>query len=173
VTISASNIPDVFVSVGSMMPFERLVTTMDAFAAAHPDLDVLIQIGRGRTEPAHARWCRLMPPAEYKAIVGGCRLFVAHAGMGSIITAIESGKPLLMLPRRQSLAEHNTEHQLATATHVGSRPGLHVAADEVDLTARATALLAAGSAPPAPPPAPIAPHASPELIANIKAFINA
>jgi len=161
-------IPDIFVSVGSMMPFERLVTTMDAFAAAHPDLDVLIQIGRGRTEPAHARWCRLMPPAEYKAMVAGCRLFVAHAGMGSIITAIEAGKPLLMLPRRQSLGEHNTEHQLATATHVGSRPGLHVAADETDLAVRAEALLTTSGA----PPAPIAPHASPELIANIKAFIN-
>lgn len=161
--------PDVFVSVGSMMPFERLVTTMDAFAAAHPGLDVLIQIGRGKTEPAHARWCRLMPPPEYKATVSGCRLFVAHAGMGSIITAIEAGKPLLMLPRSQALGEHNTEHQRATATHIGSRPGLHVAADEADLIVRAEALLAKSSA----PPAAIAPHASPQLIENIKAFINA
>lgn len=152
-----------------MMPFERLVIAMDAFAASNPDLDVLIQIGRGRTEPGRARWCRLMPPGEYKTMVAGCRLFVAHAGMGSIITAIEAGKPLLMLPRRQALSEHNTEHQLATATHIGSRPGLHVATDEADLARRAKALLANTSA----PPAPIAPHASPELIANIKAFINA
>ncbi|WP_188945646.1 glycosyltransferase [Polymorphobacter multimanifer] len=165
----AGNAPDVFVSVGSMMPFERLVHAMDAFAQAHPDLDVLIQIGRGRTEPAHARWLRLMPPAAYKAHVVGSRLFVAHAGMGSIISAIEAGKPLLMLPRRQALGEHNTEHQMATAVHVGCRPGLYVAHDETDLVVRAAMLLAdSGTA-----PAPISYFAAAELTARIKAFIDA
>ncbi len=160
--------PDVFVSVGSMMPFERLVEAMDAFAARRPDLDVLIQIGRGKTEPRHARFVRLMPPEAYKAIVAGCRLFVAHAGMGSIITAIEAGKPLLMLPRRQALGEHNTEHQRATAQSIGSRPGLHVAADETDLMVRAEALLMAGGA----SPQPIAHFADPAFTARIRDFID-
>lgn len=152
-----------------MMPFERLVATMDHFAGEHRDLDILIQIGRGRTEPKHARWTRLMPPGDYAAHVAGCRLFVAHAGMGSIISAIEVGKPLLMLPRRQSLGEHNTEHQLATAEHIGCRTGLHVAADEHDLLARVTALLADnGTA-----PAPIARFADAVLIERIRAFIEA
>jgi UDP-N-acetylglucosamine transferase subunit ALG13 len=152
-----------------MMPFERLVTAMDRFAASRPDLDVLIQIGRGRIEPAHARFVRLMPPADYRAMVAGCRLFVAHAGMGSIIAAIEAGKPLLMLPRRQALGEHNTEHQLATAHNIGNRPGLHVAADEADLLVRAEALLATGGT----PPAPIARFAEAALTDRIRAFIEA
>jgi UDP-N-acetylglucosamine transferase subunit ALG13 len=151
-----------------MMPFERLVIAMDAFAANRPDLDVLIQIGRGKTEPRHARFVRLMPPAEYKAIVAQCRLFVAHAGMGSIITAIEAGKPLLMLPRRQSLGEHNTEHQRATAQSIGNRPGLHVAADEADLALRAQALLQSGSA----APQPIARFADPAFTLRIRDFID-
>lgn len=160
--------PDVYVSVGSMMPFERLVEAMDRFAASRPDLDVLIQIGRGRTEPVHARFVRLMPPADYRAMVAGCRLFVAHAGMGSIIAAIEAGKPLLMMPRRQALGEHNTEHQLATAQNIGNRPGLHVAADEADLLARAGALLADGGT----PPAPIDRFAAPALTSRIRTFIE-
>ncbi len=151
-----------------MMPFERLVEAMDSFAARHPALDVLIQIGRGRAEPAHARWCRLMPPGEYRAAVAGCRLFVAHAGMGSIISAIEAGKPLLMLPRRQALGEHNTEHQLATAASIGARPGLHVADDVDALLASAAALLADAGA----PPAPIARFAEPGFTARIRAFIE-
>ncbi|WP_439532570.1 glycosyltransferase [Polymorphobacter sp.] len=161
--------PDVYVSVGSMMPFERLVRAMDGFALRRPDLDVLIQIGRGKTEPRHARFVRLMPPAEYKAMVAGCRLFVAHAGMGSIIAAIEAGKPLLMLPRRQALGEHNTEHQRATAQSIGNRPGLHVATDEADLVIRAERLLAAGGA----APQPIAPFAEPALTDRIRGFIEA
>ena len=160
--------PDIYVSVGSMMPFERLVRSMDGFAAQRPDLDVLIQIGRGKTEPAHARFVRLMPPADYRAMVAGCRLFVAHAGMGSIIAAIEAGKPLLMLPRRQSLGEHNTEHQLATAHNIGNRPGLHVAADEADLLTRTKALLTQGGA----PPAPIARFADPAFTSRIRRFIE-
>lgn len=151
------------------MPFERLVRAMDAWAARHPEVPVEIQIGRGSYEPVHARWVRLMPVDEYRRKVSGARLFVAHAGMGSIITAIEAGKPLLMLPRLRAEGEHNTDHQLATASSIGSRPGLHVAGDATDLQARASVLLAdAGT-----PPAPIAHHADPAFTDRIRAFIEA
>ncbi len=156
-------------SVGSMMPFDRLVAAMDAWAAANPAVPVLIQIGKGSHEPRHAKWVRTLPLADYRAQVADCALFVAHCGMGSIITAIQAGKPILMLPRLQALGEHNTDHQLATARHVGIRPGLHVAADADDLQARASALLGnAGQA-----PAPIATHADPAFTARIRAFIEA
>ena len=75
-------------------------------------------------------------------MVAGARLFVAHAGMGSIIAAIDAGKPLLMLPRLHAEGEHNNDHQLATAANIGNRPGLHVAADAEDLKTRASAMLA-------------------------------
>ena len=159
----------VFVSVGSMMPFDRLVQAMDEWAAAHPQVPVEIQIGRGKYEPRHASFVRLMPVADYRQRVADARLFVAHAGMGSIIAAIEAGKPLLMLPRLQAQGEHNTDHQLATAASIGARPGLHVASDAADLQARATALLVdAGAA-----PAPISRFADPAFTARIRAFIEA
>ncbi len=159
----------VFVSVGSMMPFDRLVQAMDEWAAAHPDVLVEIQIGRGKYEPRHATWVRLMPVADYRDKVAAARLFVAHAGMGSIIAAIEAGKPLLMLPRLRAEGEHNTDHQLATAASIGARPGLHVATDAGDLQRRVTALLAdAGT-----PPAPIASLADQGFTDRIRAFIEA
>ena len=159
----------VFVSVGSMMPFDRLVKAMDEWAAAHPEVAVEIQIGRGKYEPRHARFVRLMPVAAYRQRVAEARLFVAHAGMGSIIAAIEAGKPLLMLPRLQAQGEHNTDHQLATAANIGSRPGLHVAVDVADLKARATALLAdSGVA-----PAAISRFAETGFTDRIRAFIEA
>ncbi|MEY3267666.1 MAG: hypothetical protein RL480_426 [Pseudomonadota bacterium] len=159
----------VFVSVGSMMPFDRLVQAMDEWAAAHPDVPVEIQIGRGKYEPRHAAFVRLMPVADYRQRVAAARLFIAHAGMGSIISAIEAGKPLLMLPRLMAQGEHNTDHQLATAASIGARPGLHVAADIADLQARATALLADSGA----PPAPISKFADAGFTVRIRAFIDA
>ena len=159
----------VFVSVGSMMPFDRLVHAMDEWAAAHPDVPVEIQIGRGKYEPRHARSVRLVPVADYREKVAAARLFVAHAGMGSIIAAIEAGKPLLMLPRLRAEGEHNTDHQLATAASIGARPGLHVATDAGDLQRRVTALLADAGA----PPAPIASLADQGFTDRIRAFIEA
>ncbi len=152
-----------------MMPFDRLTQAMDEWAAAHPDVPVEIQIGRGKYEPRHASFVRMVPVAEYRQRVAAARLFVAHAGMGSIISAIEAGKPLLMLPRLQAQGEHNTHHQLATAASIGARPGLHVAADVDDLRARATALLVDSGA----PPAPISRYAEPAFTDRIRAFIEA
>jgi UDP-N-acetylglucosamine transferase subunit ALG13 len=159
----------VFVSVGTMMPFDRLVRAMDEWAADHPDVPVEMQIGRGAYEPRHARFVRMLPVGDYRARVIAARLFVAHAGMGSIIAAIEAGKPLLMLPRRRAEGEHNSDHQLATAASIGARPGMHVARDAADLQARASALLAdAGTA-----PAPIARFAEAGFTDRIRSFIEA
>ena len=159
----------VFVSVGTMMPFDRLVMAMDEWAAAHPQFPVEMQIGRGKYEPQHARFVRLMPVEDYRQRVADARLFVAHAGMGSIISAIEAGKPLLMLARLQARGEHNNDHQLATAASIGMRPGMHVAADAADLQLRTSVLLTdSGIA-----PAPISHFAEAGFTDRIRAFIEA
>lgn len=158
----------VFVSVGTMMPFDRLVRAMDEWAAANPGVPVEMQIGRGKYEPINAGFVRLMPIEDYRGHVAAARLFVAHAGMGSIIAAIEAGKPLLMLARLQAQGEHNNDHQLATAASIGLRPGLHVAADAADLKARASAMLADSGA----PPAPISRFAETGFTARIRDFID-
>ena len=150
------------------MPFDRLIRTMDDWAAAHLATPVFFQIGRGAYEPAHGAFVRLMPVAAYRAQLAAASLFVAHAGMGSIIAAIEAGKPLVMLPRLRGLGEHNTDHQLATAATIGRRAGLHVAATEGDLGPLLDALLVDSAA----APAPIAPYAHPELIGRVRAFIH-
>lgn len=158
----------IFVSVGSMMPFDRLVRAADDWAAAHPGTDVLIQLGNGKHLPTHARHVRLMPPGEYRRLVETADLFVAHAGMGSIISAIQAGRPLLMLPRRASLGEHNNEHQLATVRNVANRPGLHHVEHEGELGGAIDRLLSGGAA----VPAPISPYASPELLAAVRGFVH-
>ena len=159
---------EVFVSVGTMMPFDRLLRTMDAWAAAHPAATVFFQIGKSAYEPRHGPFVRLMPVADYRRHLADAALFVAHAGMGSIISAIEAGKPLVMLPRLKALGEHNTDHQLATATTVGQREGLHIAADADALGPLVDRLLGDGSA----APAPIAPFASAALIHRVHAFVH-
>lgn len=159
----------VFASVGTMMAFDRLVRAVDEWARENPDVTVEVQIGKGQFEPSTAQWSRLMSIDEYQAKIKAADVFVAHCGMGSIISAIESAKPLVMLPRLKRLGEHNTDHQLATAAHFGGRRGLYCADDVASLKARLTALVRDGS----PVPEGIAPFAEPALLQRVGHFISA
>jgi UDP-N-acetylglucosamine transferase subunit ALG13 len=157
----------IFVTIGSMFPFDRLIRAMDGWAAAHPEAELLAQIGAGAYRPARMPWVRRLDQADFARTVAGARLVVAHAGMGSVITASEHGKPIVMLPRFQARGEHTTDHQVATANWLRDKPGVYVADDDDELAPRIAAALAAG-----PPPAPIfAAEAPSEFIARIRQCI--
>jgi UDP-N-acetylglucosamine transferase subunit ALG13 len=159
--------PYIFVSVGSMLPFDRLVEAMDKWAADHPDQFVRIQIGNGQYVPKVAAHARVLSTEAYKSEVAASDVFVAHAGMGSIFAAFEASKPLLMLPRLRTLGEHNTDHQLATLKHFGNRTGLYSAMDVDELYQRLGELLDGSGA----TPEPISPFAPDAFIRNIRAEI--
>jgi len=112
----------IFVSVGTVLPFDRLIRAMDAWAAAHPEEEAVAQIGRGSFEPAHMRWSRTLGWEAYDGTVAAARLMVAHAGTGSVLTASEWAKPIVLLPRRARLGEHRSDHQIETAAWLRGRP---------------------------------------------------
>jgi UDP-N-acetylglucosamine transferase subunit ALG13 len=60
---------------------------------------------------------------------------VAHAGIGTILTGLEMGKPLLVMPRKASLGEHRSDHQMATVSRFATG-AIDVAADETELVER-------------------------------------
>lgn len=123
----------IFVTVGSMFPFERMVHAMDDWASQHPEQQVFAQIGGGKYEPIHMRWQRIIPPDEYKKIVSSCRIIVAHAGTGSVFTASEFRKPIVLFPRRAAQKEHTTDHQLDTAKWLEDKQGIFIAWSEKEL----------------------------------------
>jgi UDP-N-acetylglucosamine transferase subunit ALG13 len=125
----------IFVTVGSMLPFDRFVQVMDEWAERHPDEEIFAQIGGGPYEPKHMPFARMISPSEFRTYVEASNFVVAHAGMGSVIMAAEAGKPIILFPRRAALGEHTTDHQLHTANWLKSRPGIEVAMDEHELDA--------------------------------------
>jgi UDP-N-acetylglucosamine transferase subunit ALG13 len=126
----------IFVTIGSMFPFDRLIRAMDGWAAANPGEELLAQTGDGAYEPRHMPWVRRLDQADFARTVAGARLVVAHAGMGSVITADQFGKPIVILPRLKEQGEHTTDHQLATAAWLRGKPGIHVADRDADLGPR-------------------------------------
>jgi len=158
----------IFVTIGSMFPFDRMIRAMDAWAAEQSGEEMLAQIGAGRFEPRHMRWVRRLARPDYAATVAGARLVVAHAGIGSIVAAGEQGKPIVVLPRRRALGEHTSDHQVETIGWLRGKPGIHVAGTEADLAACIAAAAAAAAA-----GERIAATADPAFIARIRRFIEA
>jgi UDP-N-acetylglucosamine transferase subunit ALG13 len=155
----------IFLTVGSSDPFDRMVRAVDEWAATRGRTDVFAQIGKAQYEPRHIEAVRFLSPSEFRERVRTAQLLVAHAGMGSIITALEVGRPVIIMPKRACLGEHRSDHQVATAKRLGQRQGIIVAWDEKDLV---TKLDREGRL---RTPTVIAPQASAELIATIRAFI--
>ncbi len=162
----------IFLTVGTQEPFDRLVRAVDAWAATH-DVPVFGQLGRLAADsylPRHFPFESFVSADEFQERLEASRLLVGHAGMGSIISALSAGKPLLMMARRAALGEHRNEHQLATAARFAGRPGLHVAADAQAVPDLIDELLAQAS--PTPGGGQISPYASPELVNAIRDFIH-
>jgi UDP-N-acetylglucosamine transferase subunit ALG13 len=124
----------IFVTVGTMLPFDRMIQAMDKWAAAHPAIEVFAQIGSGSYEPRNMRWIRLIGVGEFTEMVKKSEIVVAHAGTGSYFLAAENMKPIVMFPRRAALREHTTDHQVHTARWLREKPGVFVAmtVDEID-----------------------------------------
>lgn len=164
--------PMIFLTVGTQEPFDRLVRAVDAWAATQ-DTPVFGQLGRLTSDsyrPTNFPFESFISADEFQERLEASRLMVGHAGMGSIISALTYGKPLLMMARRASLGEHRNEHQLATAQRFSGRPGIHVAADAADVGPLIDRLLSTGET---APQGQLPPHASPELLNAIRDFIHA
>jgi UDP-N-acetylglucosamine transferase subunit ALG13 len=125
----------VFVTVGSALPFDRLVAAADAWAARHPDASVVAQIGDSGLRPRAMDHRAMFEPAEYRRRCQEADVIVSHAGMGTVITAAEVGRPLVVLPRRPERGEVTSGHQLATVRWLRGRPGLVVIESESELGA--------------------------------------
>ena len=159
----------IFVTIGSMFPFDRMIRAMDAWAAAETGgEEILAQVGAGDYEPRHMTWVRKLDRRTYAETIRRSRLVVAHAGVGSIVTAGELRRPIVVLPRRAHLGEHTSDHQVETVGWLRGKPGVHVAETEAELPARIAAAAREAAA-----GARIAATADPAFIARIRAFIEA
>ncbi len=156
----------IFVTVGEQLPFDRLIRTIDEWASSSGRSDVFAQIGDGSYLPRHVAWERFLAPDDFKKRLLAAQVIVAHAGMGSILTALECGKPVLVLPRRAALHEQRNDHQLATVRRLSERGLVQVAMDEEQLRHRLEEIDVLAAVP------TIGSRASTELLAAIQEFVN-
>ena len=125
----------IFLTVGTQGSFDRLVRTVDAWAR-DTGQNVFAQTGISSYRPSYIESKPFIEPAEFRRNVEQADLLVAHAGMGSIITALEFGKQVLVMPRLSRLGEHRNDHQVATARRLSELGLVAAAYDEAELRSR-------------------------------------
>lgn len=125
----------IFVTVGEQLPFDRLVQTVDEWVGTSKK-DVFAQIGRTNYIPKHISFKAFLTPEEFNEKFMAAEVIVAHAGMGTIISALDIGKPILVMPRQAALGEHRNDHQFATAKQFLELNYITVAFDEAQLKAK-------------------------------------
>lgn len=153
----------IFATVGGQMPFERLIRLVDEWAGREGRDDVVAQVGLGET-PRNLDCVRMFAPAEYRTTVREASVVVAHAGMGTILTALELGKPLLVLPRLAGLGETRNDHQVATARRLAEAGLVSAAFSESEFLKKLESVELL------PAPAPISERAPDTLVERIRSF---
>lgn len=154
----------IFATVGTQLPFDRLIRALDDWQAQHPDEPVEAQIGPSQLHPKHLRYRSHLPPAEVERLTRECRVVVAHAGMGSVLTALRFRKPIILVPRKASLGEHRNDHQMATARWLERTPGVRIAWEVGDMPALLDMPVNADTV------AEISPHAQDQLVHRLRDF---
>jgi len=157
----------IFVTVGTQLPFERLIKAVDEWASNHPDMEVFAQIGRTQYQPQHMTCVETMSPLEYTQKFNDARVVVSHAGMGTIISGLELAKPLVLMPRLAAQGEHRNDHQLGTAEKFSIYKQIQFVNSSEELNLALTSSLDNSSS-----TGTACPQPSVNLIAKLKSFVN-
>ena len=106
----------IFVTVGSSLPFDRLIQTVDDVAGEGILGDQLFaQIGSGRYVPKSFACESYVDRERYAELIETADAVVSHAGIGTISMALRMRKPIAVMPRLRSRGELVDDHQRTTA----------------------------------------------------------
>ncbi|TCS12478.1 glycosyltransferase [Caulobacter sp. BK020] len=144
----------ILLSVGTQLPFDRLVRAVDDWAIAAGRTDVVAQVGPSTYAPRSLKAFPFLAPEAFRELQLNATIMISHAGMGSILTALEYGKPIIIMPRDHLRGEHRNGHQMATAERFKAVPGIYVASDEHGLIEHLTRLTELTGSQKLPPHAP-------------------
>jgi UDP-N-acetylglucosamine transferase subunit ALG13 len=123
----------VFVVVGSLFPFDRLIKAVDLWAETRKDVTITGQVGKSSYIPKNMTFYENLSAKDFNACFSQSDLIISHAGMGVILKSMVENKPLILMPRRLALKEHTTDHQMATAKAFKKMDFVNIAMDDEEL----------------------------------------
>jgi UDP-N-acetylglucosamine transferase subunit ALG13 len=119
----------IFLTVGSSLPFDRLVSAVDTLAIQCGLQDVVGQIGDSKYRPQNMQCVKSLDRAAFESKMADARFVISHAGMGTISMALSLGKPVIVMPRLRAFGEVVNDHQVSTARRFADAGHVLVAYD--------------------------------------------
>jgi UDP-N-acetylglucosamine transferase subunit ALG13 len=122
----------IVVSVGTNEArFDRLLEWVSGVRSDEP---LVVQHGPSTVRPPGASCVDYVPYDDLVALVRESRVFITHAGVGSIIVALSVGRRPIVVPRLKRHGEAVDDHQVPLATRLGAEGLVTVAGTRVELT---------------------------------------
>ena len=145
VDVAAPPLRRVVVTVGTLreFPFRSLVARLARILPA--DAEVLWQTGSTPVADLGIDGRHLVPIDEMRRAVAQADVVVGHAGCGTTLDVLATGRVPVLVPRRAARGEHVDDHQVELARHL-ERRGLAVVAEAPELTLSHLQRAAAGTA---------------------------
>ena len=122
----------IFATIGTQAPFDRFVKMLDELCEGF-DEEVIVQTIKSEYTPKNVKCVDFLPPDVFSEYFSKARMVIAHAGMGTILSALKQGKPIIIVPRLASMKEHRNDHQMATAMRMDELGYVYVAYDKKQL----------------------------------------
>jgi UDP-N-acetylglucosamine transferase subunit ALG13 len=136
----------IFVTIGTSEPFDRLLRALPDDGAE----ELVVQCGDSELRPPGATVHSYLSFEETVALVRRARVIVCHAGVGTILTALQNGRRPIVMPRRAAEGEAVDDHQVALAARLDAAGVVVLADDPATLRASIAASDASAGDPPRP-----------------------
>ncbi len=88
----------------------RLIEAVDNLAP-HFDEEFFIQTGNSSYIPKNCNYQDFLDSETYNKMIAQSSVLITHAGVGTIISGITAGKPVIVVPRLVEYGEHVDDHQ--------------------------------------------------------------
>jgi UDP-N-acetylglucosamine transferase subunit ALG13 len=124
----------ILVSLGThQQPFERALDLVQSLTVR--DEEILIQHGSTTSRPdvPNTRWVKFMAFEDLVTAMRQAESIVCHAGVGTIMTAMQTGHTPVVIPRQARFGEHVDDHQVELATSFAGRGLVFCVTVEKDL----------------------------------------
>lgn len=107
----------IFVTLGTQkFQFDRLLKYIDEqIENGKIKEKVFAQIGNSTYIPKNYQYKDFIDKDEFENKINESSLIITHSGVGTIITALNKDKPVIVVPRLAKFKEHVDDHQLQIA----------------------------------------------------------
>ena len=124
----------ILLSLGThQQPFPRALDLVESLTRGGEDLVIQHGSTPPRPEMPNTIWVEFMPYEEVVDAMAQADSVICHAGVGTIMTALQAGHTPVVLPRLARHGEHVDDHQLDIATRFAEQGLIRCVTSETDL----------------------------------------